>query len=297
MQIHTLDLDFQGTPRAVAAYLVDAPGGPVLIECGPGSTIAALTAALADHGCAPRDVRHVLVTHIHLDHAGAAGWWAAHGARIYVHAAGAPHLADPSRLLASAARIYGDAMERLWGAMLPVPPDQLVPLADGTVVDAAGLEITAIDAPGHAGHHLVYRIGAIAFTGDAAGVRLPGETLIALPAPPPEFDREAWDRTLDRLAGLDLRTLYPTHFGPCGDAAGHLAALRETLHAATDFIRDGMTAGLERDDLVRDYTAWSLARARALGVSDAAWAAYELANPLFMSVDGIARYWRKQIGV
>lgn len=295
MQIHTLDLDFQGTPQAVAAYLLDAPGGPILVECGPGSTVGALTAALADHGCAPRDVRHVLVTHIHLDHAGAAGWWAARGAQIYVHPAGAPHLADPSRLLASAARIYGDAMDRLWGDMLPVPPDRLVPLADGAVIDVAGLEVAAIDAPGHAGHHLAYRIGDVAFTGDAAGVRLPGQSLIALPAPPPEFDRDAWDRTLDRLSGLDVATLYPTHFGPCGEPATHLSALREGLHAATDFIRAGMAAGLDRDALVRDYAAWS--RGRARDVPDDVWAAYELANPLFMSVDGIVRYWRKRMGV
>jgi glyoxylase-like metal-dependent hydrolase (beta-lactamase superfamily II) len=307
--IHTLDLNFHGVAEAIAAYLIEGPAGPLLIETGPGASIPALTARLAEHGYAPADIGHALVTHIHLDHAGAAGWLAEQGTRIYVHPVGAPHLVDPARLLASAGRIYGDQMDWLWGPMLPVPAEQLTVLADGERVDICGLAITPIDTPGHAGHHFTYRIGSarngtsreasssggdVAFTGDAAGVRLPGQRMVALPAPPPEFDLELWDRTLTRLADQQLARIYLTHFGAFDDVAVHLAELRELMHDSAAFVRAAMGEGVARDALVERYTAWNRARAEDLGVPEDAFAAYELANPLYMAVDGLMRYWRKR---
>jgi len=296
LEIHTLDLGFQGTTHAIAAYLVVGPGGPILVETGPASTTAALEARLADHGVAVTDIRHALVTHIHLDHAGGAGWLARQGTRIYVHHAGAPHLVDPARLLSSAARIYGGDMDRLWGATLPVPADRVTALAAGEEARVGGLTLRALDTPGHAVHHLTFRLGDVAFTGDAAGVRLPGESMVALPAPPPEFDLTAWDRTLARLAGERFARVYPTHFGPFDDVVTHLAQLRDILHASAAFVQREMATGRDRDALVARYTDWNRERAAAAGVSEGALAAYELANPLFMSVDGIMRYWRKQAG-
>ena len=197
--IHTLDLLFQNVPQAIAAYLVIGPEGPLLVETGPGSTLQNLKAQLGRHGLAPQDIGQVLVTHIHLDHAGAAGWWGQQGAQIYVHHVGAPHLIDPSRLLASAARIYGDQMDTLWGPMLPTPAEKVTAVYDGDIIQAGGLEFLALDTPGHARHHHVYRLGNLAFTGDAAGIQLPDSRLIDLPAPPPEFELEVWQQTIDRL--------------------------------------------------------------------------------------------------
>jgi glyoxylase-like metal-dependent hydrolase (beta-lactamase superfamily II) len=294
MNIRTLDLNFLGLPHTIAAYLVIGPEGPVLIETGPSSTLEMLKARLAEHGYAPRDVKHVLVTHIHLDHAGAAGWWAQQGARIYVHHVGAPHLVDPSKLLASAQRIYGESMDRLWGEVLPIPAERLTPLSDGDIVRAAGLAFTALDTPGHARHHHVFRLGDVAFTGDAAGVRLAGSAFTVLPSPPPEFDLEAWQGTLARLRDQNFAALYPTHFGPVHDVREHLSAFLALLHEAVSFVRQRMQAGVERDELVRQYVDWNRARSAAQGVSEEEFQRYEMANPLYMSVDGILRYWRKK---
>jgi glyoxylase-like metal-dependent hydrolase (beta-lactamase superfamily II) len=241
MRIETLDLEFGGLAEVIAAFLVFGQEGPVLVETGPGSTLPHLLDRLAEHGVEPEEIRHVLVTHIHLDHAGAAGWWAQRGAHVYVHEVGAPHLIDPTKLLASAGRIYGDRMDSLWGETLPAPAERVVAVEDGAVIEAAGLRIGAISTPGHAWHHHVFRLDDVAFVGDAAGIRIGDRTWIDIPAPPPEFE-EGLDRASmsDRFADLMRR------------------------------------------------------RAEALGVDAGAFRAYELANPRTMSVDGIARYWRKR---
>lgn len=294
MKIHILDLNFLNMPHAIASYLIVDPEGPVLVESGPGSTLETLKARLAEHGYAPADIRHVLLTHIHLDHGGAAGWWARQGARIYVHHIGAPHLIDPTRLYNSARRIYGDMMDTLWGEMLPVPAEQLTALYDGDTVSVGGLKFTALDTPGHARHHHVYRLGDIAFTGDAAGIRLPGHSLVFLPAPPPEFDLEAWHRTIARLSSENFVTIYPTHFGAVENAREHLETLDALLDQSAEFVRARLQTGVDRDELIRQYSDWSRQRADALGISDDAYRQYESTNPQFMSVDGMMRYWRKK---
>lgn len=314
MNIHILDTHFQGMPQVTAVYLLAGPEGPVLVESGPGSTRAAVIDALADHGYRPGDVRHVLLTHIHLDHAGAAGWWAQQGAQLYVHHVGAPHLIDPSKLLASATRIYGDRMETLWGDILPAPAERVTPLHDGDVVSAGGLTFTALDTPGHAGHHHTYLIdtpdGGIAFTGDAAGVRLPRVEVVDLPAPPPEFHMETWLATLDKLEAVGASAFYPTHFGRVDDIHGHISALRTLMVDSVAFVsqrladlRGGAGTAVDesaalppplRSELLDDYIGWNRRRAASLGLSQAAVDGYELANPLFMSVDGILRYLRKR---
>jgi glyoxylase-like metal-dependent hydrolase (beta-lactamase superfamily II) len=294
MIIHTLDLNFQNVPQAIAAYLVEGPGGPVLIETGPGSTLPALTAAISHLGHRPADIHHVLVTHIHLDHAGAAGWWAQQGAQVYVHHLGAPHLIDPSRLLASATRIYGDRMETLWGDMRPAPAERVTPLHDGDQVQAAGLIFTALDTPGHARHHHVFRLGDVAFTGDAAGMAIAGHSFIDLPAPPPEFDPDAWHNTIQRLLAEPLTTLYPTHFGPAASVRTHLQQLDGLIDAAAEFIHSRMQTGIDRNILVEQYLQWIRQRATAAGLSPAQFTPFETANPHYMSVDGIMRYWKKR---
>ncbi|MEZ4591895.1 MAG: MBL fold metallo-hydrolase [Chloroflexota bacterium] len=293
-EIHVLDLNFQGMREVTAVYLIVGPDGPILIETGPGSTLNTLLSQIRQHGFAPEQIKHVLVTHIHLDHAGAAGWWAQQGAQIYVHSFGARHLIAPEKLLASAQRIYGDQMDTLWGEMLPAPTEKVTEVFDNDVLEVAGLKITALETPGHARHHHVYAIGDVAFTGDAAGACLPGWNLPDMPAPPPEFDLEAWEATLDRLLAQDFARIYPTHFGPVEDAQAHLKAAKQLVRETAVFVQSQMQAGLERDDILVVYENWFANRARAAGLSEEAIVHYAAANPLYMSVDGIMRYWAKR---
>lgn len=294
MNIYPLDLNFQTITHVIAAYLVVGPQGPVLVETGPASTLATLQARLAGHGYAPADVQHVMVTHIHLDHAGAAGWWARQGARVCVHHVGAPHIVDPARLLSSAQRVYGEALDRLWGETLPAPAGRVRALHDGDTIEAGGLTFTALDTPGHAWHHHVFRVGDVAFTGDAAGICLPGSDYIWLPAPPPEFDLQAWQRTIARLLDQNLVALYPTHFGPLENVRGHLEALSALINQAAEFVRERMRAGVGRDALLQQYLERERERARSHGLSQRHFQQCETICPPFMSVDGLMRYWRQQ---
>lgn len=294
MQIHTLDLHFQGKSDVTVAYLIEGPEGAVLVETGPGSTLNMLQEQLAQHGFAPGDIKHLLVTHIHLDHAGAAGWWARQGTQVNVHHLGAPHLIDPSKLLASATRIYGDQMDTLWGEFLSSPAERVTPVYDGDKIQAAGLTFKAIETPGHANHHHVYQLGDVAFTGDAAGICLPGSPLRDLPAPPPEFNWEVWQATIANIKAHNFRRIYPTHAGPVDEVNQHLDEFRELLNAAALFIHDHMIQGTSRDDLVDIYVQWNRDRAAAAGVSDEDFERYATANPFYMSVDGILRYWKKK---
>ncbi|MGH2537050.1 MAG: MBL fold metallo-hydrolase [Candidatus Promineifilaceae bacterium] len=296
MQIHTLDLGYQGRSQTIASYLVIGRGGPVLVETGPGSTLATCLAGLAAHGLAPADVRHVLVTHIHLDHAGAAGWWAQQGAQVYVHYLGAPHLIDPRKLLASAGRIYGDQMERLWGQTLPAPAERVTAVYDGDRVEVNGLVFQAVATPGHASHHHVFQLGEIAFSGDAAGVTIPGPAFVDLPAPPPEFDLELWQASIARQLQLPVQAIYPTHFGRVDAWREHLGAFSSLLREAADFIRVRFQAGQRREEILPQYLAWHLARAGAAGMRGPLLERYETANPHYMSVDGMLRYWRHKLG-
>ncbi len=290
MDTHVLDLSFSGYPHTIAVYLVVGPAGATMVETGPGSTRETLKARLADHGFAPPDIGHVLLTHIHLDHGGAAGWWAQQGAMIGVHHLGAPHLIDPSRLLASAGRVYGDALDTLWGEFLPAPAERVLALHDGDRVAAGGLSFLAMETDGHARHHMVYVLGDVAFTGDICGIRLPETPLIELPTPPPDFHLEKWLDSLDRLAALNLRTLYPTHFGPIDDVANHLRQVADLLRETVTFVQDRLAAGLSRDEMVADFRRWQQERAQEAGVPIADYARHESLNPPTMCVDGVLRY-------
>lgn len=293
MQIETLDLHYRGVPRVIASYLVHGPGGPMLVETGPGSTLPTLLAALNERGVSPSDIRNVLVTHIHLDHAGAAGWWANQGSTVHVHPFGAPHLIDPSKLIASATRIYGDEMDTLWGDILPAPEDKIVPVQDGDILELDGLSFTVVETPGHARHHHVYHLEDIAFTGDAAGIKLPGSPWIDVPAPPPEFDLEAWRRTIDKIRHLECSTLYPTHYGATHEVDNQLDGLEVALVEAVDFVRSLMDEGLDREEMAAGYGRRLQDRFAGLSLSPELMQAFEFANPMAMSVTGISRYLRQ----
>ena len=216
---------------------------------------------------------------------------------MHVHAVGAPHLADPTKLLASARRIYGDAMDSLWGETAPAPAGQVHALVDGDVIDAAGLHVTAVDTPGHAWHHMAYLLDGLCWTGDVAAVRFPGLPHVRVPTPPPEIDLPAWRRSLARLRELRADRLLPTHFGPVAvDTLSHLQAVDERLDAVAGFVRERWQAGQDNDAIIAAYQSWVAQLAQADGADADAVHRYEVIVPSEMCVQGLVRYWQKQAG-
>jgi glyoxylase-like metal-dependent hydrolase (beta-lactamase superfamily II) len=296
-KIETLDLNFMGIPGTIAVYLIRHPQGGILIECGPGSTIPALQTALQQHGLTSRDISDVFLTHVHLDHAGAAGWLARQGARIHVHPVGAPHMIQPDKLLSSAARIYGDKMDSLWGEFLPVPADKVIVMQDGESADIEGVCIRALDTPGHANHHFAYIYENICFSGDIGGVRLSGPSHLRLPMPPPELNLEKWRASLEKLKREYLAGRYtriaPTHFGIYSNTDWHLGALFDTLDEIEAWMEAIMPGKPGPDELKEDFLEWSEQRSLNQGITPELLEAYEAANPSWMSSQGLQRYWQK----
>ncbi len=294
----TLDLNFQGIPGAIASYLIRHDAGAVLVEAGPGSTVKNITASLAAHGLQPSDISDVLLTHIHLDHAGAAGWFASQGARIHVHANGAAHLINPEKLINSATRIYGDRMDTLWGEFLPVPEDRLSIPQDGVDVEIGSLRFTPLDTPGHANHHFTYLFEDIAFVGDVGGVRL-AERNLRLPMPPPEFHLEKWRGSVARLTegfrNAGTRRIAPTHFGIYEDPAWHLDIVSKWLDEVEVWMTREIPREQEREALRAAFVEWSTETSEALGLGGPPLPANGAVNPPFMSADGIQRYWQKNV--
>ena len=296
--IHTIDLDYLGTPGAIASYIVVSDSGPFMIETGPANTTDALARGLAELGFVPSDVGHVFVSHIHFDHAGASGWMARHGAQVHVHEFGAAHLADPTRLVNSARRIYGDEMEERWGMIEPVPADQVIAVNDGAVTEIGGVKIKAIETPGHARHHHAFAIdtddGRIAFTGDAAGMFVnEGPVWAGVPTPPPEFELAAWISSVERLEREMFDRIYPTHFGPVEDPGAHLSRVKQSLRDHVGFVHELMDEGVERDEMLARYTDWFADGARDAGVPEEKISFYVTDTMAGMNLSGIMRYWKK----
>ena len=264
-----------------------------MVESGPGSAIEALKADLSAHGLTPQDVTHVLLTHIHLDHAGAAGWLSQQGAQVYIHPVGAPHMLDPQKLLTSALRLYGDKMDSLWGQFLPVPPDKLTEVQDGQEIAIGNLRFTGIHTPGHARHHIAYLFEDVCFTGDICGVRIPGPPYLRLPMVPPETHIEDWRASLQKLRHLGFRRVAPTHFSVYDDAAIHLILCLRALDEAEHWLEREMSTDPPIEILREHFVEWFLTQGRAAGISEDNLALYEIANPTWMSADGLQRYWRK----
>jgi glyoxylase-like metal-dependent hydrolase (beta-lactamase superfamily II) len=292
-QIFTLDLNFMGISGAIASYLIPHSTGAVLVECGPGSTLPALLEGLSQHGLSPTNITDVFLTHIHLDHAGAAGWLARQGARIHVHPVGAPHMQNPEKLLSSAARIYGDKMGTLWGEFLPVPPEKLSVIQDNDVITVDGMSFQATDTPGHADHHHVYLLEDTLFSGDIGGVRLAGTHHVRLPMPPPELNLIKWRHSLEQLKELKFTRIAPTHFGIFSDAQQHLSILEKELDDISAWVEAIMPGDPPVDEINHLLIDWYQQRAMQAGVPVEQLQGYESANPSWMSGYGIQRYWRK----
>jgi glyoxylase-like metal-dependent hydrolase (beta-lactamase superfamily II) len=292
-----VDVKFQGTPRIIATVVLQGPGGVALIDPGPSSTLPTLRQELSRSGISIGDVTALVLTHIHLDHAGASGTLVRErpGLQVYVHEKGAPHMIDPERLLASATRLYGDAMDRLWGEVRPVPRDAIVTLAGGERLNVGGRDLQVAYTPGHASHHVSYFNAdtGIAFVGDTAGIKLTPGGYVLPPTPPPDIDLEIWDASLARIEAWHPQTMLLTHFGPAAPCGAHITELRDHLTFTADLVRASLAR--EEDDQARE--AWFTERLRLelrhrLGEGEAH--AYEVAGPFDLNWRGLARYLRKR---
>lgn len=290
-RVRVLDLHFKA-PGTIASFLLPTSEGPILIETGPESTYDSLVRGLKREGLNPGDITRVLVTHIHLDHSGAAWRLAREGAEICVHPVGAPHMADPSKLMASAKKIYGEKMDELWGRVEGIPEGRIHVLQDREVLRCGDIEIEALFTPGHATHHVAYRLGDAVFTGDVAGVRLEGGPVIP-PCPPPDINIEDWLASIERIRRVQPRVLFLTHFGPYTDAEGHLGRLARNLQLFSGWIRNRLREDAEDLSLVRQFEAYTQGFLDGNGLAEGRTREYEIANPAYMSVAGLTRYWRK----
>jgi glyoxylase-like metal-dependent hydrolase (beta-lactamase superfamily II) len=289
-----LDLKFLNRKNTIAAFLIPYDGGAALVETGPQSTVKELSFQLLQHGFKPEDITHVLLTHIHLDHAGAAGWLALNGAKIFVHPVGVPHLKNPEKLLVSAKRIYGDKMDFLWGEFLPVPENKLFAVQDNEKINVGDISFTAIHTPGHAEHHISWLMDETCFSGDIGGVRMPGSLYVRLPLVPPELNFVKWRASISHLGEIGFSNIAPTHFGIFNDAKAHLTRtiqiIDENEHWMEKAFRDEKPIELLREQ----YMAFLHEQGLKLNVSEDDLRTYEIANPPWMGADGMQRYWIKK---
>jgi glyoxylase-like metal-dependent hydrolase (beta-lactamase superfamily II) len=267
--------------HVIGCYVLETPDGPALFDCGPTSCLPHLKAGLAERGLDVTDLRHLLLSHIHLDHAGAAGTLVRQNPWLQVHVSevGAPHLVDPTKLEASARRLYGTAFDSLWGELVSVPARNV------HVVGDAILGLEAFPTPGHAWHHVSYLDSSgTLYAGDAAGVRIPPSGFVLPPCPPPEIDLGAWERTLEEIEHRAPGRLALIHFGTVEDVEPHLAALRETLRSWAGRVENGM-----------DEATFIAAARYDVGQSDPELVdAYDTAAPYWHHYRGLERYWRKR---
>jgi glyoxylase-like metal-dependent hydrolase (beta-lactamase superfamily II) len=279
VSVAPIDLHHRGADRVIGVYTLDTPEGPALFDCGPATSFGEL-----ERQVDLADIRHLLLSHIHLDHAGAAGHVVRANPDIRVHVSeiGAPHVIDPTRLIGSARRLYGDALDALYGEPLPVPAGNV----EQTGETVAGLE--CFPSPGHASHHVCY-VGedGTLYAGDAAGVRiLPGRHVFPH-APPPDIDLEAWDRTFDEILRRDPERLALIHFGVVDgrhEVARHIERTRNYLGVWAKRVYEGMTQA--------EFVAAAEADLAASEGSGASY--YERAAPVEQSYLGLERYWRKR---
>ena len=262
----------------IGAYLLETADGPALFDCGPATCVGALKAGLAERGLELGEVRHLLLSHIHLDHAGAAGVLVREHPELTVHvsAIGAPHLVDPSRLEASARRLYGDEFDTLWGELAPVPEENV------EVVDSEVVGLECFPSPGHASHHVCYLdADGTLYAGDATGVRILPSSFVLPPTPPPEVDLEAWRATIDELERRSPERLALIHFGVAEDPRPHLQELRERLALWAERVHEGAS-----EEEFERLAGADLGHDRA---------AYEQAMPFWQSYAGLKRYWKKRV--
>jgi glyoxylase-like metal-dependent hydrolase (beta-lactamase superfamily II) len=294
--IRLIDTMHLGYAQVVASYLL-LGDQPALVDPGPTSALPGLEAGLAANGLQVEDLSALLLTHIHLDHAGATGTLVQRNPRlkVYVHQRGAPHMIDPEKLLRSATRLYGEQMDYLWGAFLPTPAEHVVALAGGETITLGGRQVQAYDAPGHASHHLLYHEAATGalWCGDNGGIRMPGFGYVRPATPPPDIDLEGWEQTWQLMQRLDPAWLMLTHFGAYDDPLHHLAEVRERTTAWAEQVRVGLASGAAQEAQIAALEALA---ASELGQHPHAedLRMYAQAASVAQCWQGLARYWSKR---
>lgn len=289
--IKILDLNFMNQSDAIASFLIESDDGLILIETGPESTFKNLKRAIEDAEYDWKDVKHVLLTHIHFDHAGAAWKFAENGAKIYVHPVGLPHLQKPERLWNSAKMIYKEEMETLWGRMEPIDESRLVPVKDGDTIKIGKLKFKVHYTPGHAVHHNAYQIGTSIFTGDVAGVHI-NHGPVQPPCPPPDINIGLWKLSIRKLKNLHPQVLYLTHYGIVANPQEHLDKLEKELNDWANWMKPHYDNGEEPEVIIPQFMAYTKQKLINAGVAKSDIARYEKANPSWMSVSGLLRYWK-----
>jgi glyoxylase-like metal-dependent hydrolase (beta-lactamase superfamily II) len=293
-----IDLHFRGRPQIIATAILHGPLGVALVDPGPGTTLETLTSALEKKGIRFGDVRQLLLTHIHLDHAGATGSIVEKHPHIevLVHARGARHLVDPSKLLASAGRLYGQDMDRLWGDIKPVDASRIRELDGGETIAAAGREVKVEYTPGHASHHVSYfdTASRVAFVGDTAGIRRGSGVYVMPPTPPPDIDIEAWRESEKKILAWDPDTLFLTHFGPHQGARQHLQGMFENMSDWSRIVRRLVADATLRDDERQSRFTDEVSRDLVRRVGETEASDYTKAGGLNYSYQGLARYWQKR---
>ncbi len=293
-----VDLAFLGRPQIIATAVIQASSGVALVDPGPSTTLPRLREGLRARGIAIADVRQLLLTHIHLDHAGGTGTLLEENPAIevFVHERGAPHLVDPTRLLASASRLYGADMERLWGDFLPVPAERVHALQGGERIKAGGREYEVAYTPGHASHHVSYfdPSSGLAFVGDTAGIKRGAGAYVMPPTPPPDIDLDLWRLSADRILAWNPDTLFLTHFGPFRGARQHFDELMQRLDSWSALVRR-LLADVSLDDRRREQQFVEdvlVDLRRVVGQEEAEM--YSRAGRIDYSWQGLARYWSKR---
>ena len=291
-----VDVQFHGRPQVIAAVLVHDRGDVAIIDPGPTTCLPALELGLQAHGIRWSDVGHILLTHVHLDHAGAAGTIVRDHPhiKVLVHERGARHMADPSRLLQSATRVYGDRMEYFWGEFAAVPPDKLVPLKGGERVQAGGRHLEVAYTPGHASHHVSFfdESSGVAFVGDTAGVCI-NDGYVLPPTPPPDIDLELWSASVDRILAWSPATIMLTHFGPVTRVRPHFASLLENLKTTAGIALSLLNEKGTDDDRGAAF-AERLRHLLRSHMAESQVATYVVAAAYEHLFSGLARYWRKK---
>jgi glyoxylase-like metal-dependent hydrolase (beta-lactamase superfamily II) len=295
--ITTLDNNWMGHPRSIAAALLESDGHRAIVDPGPGSTLETLRQQLQAHGLAVRDLDAILLTHIHLDHAGASGALVRENPRlpVYVHKNGAPHMADPSKLLASAQRLWPNELQLLFGETLPVPAENLHILEGGETLTLGSRKLEVVYTPGHASHHVSYfdHKDGVAFVGDTTGVRIEGQSYVMPATPPPDIDLGIWNTSLAAILERKPSRLYLTHFGFSENPTEHILLFRERLHKwaalAEEIIRCSSSDSTAMDSFM-SATRAEIAQHLPTGEVEH----YVFSAGLNLSFLGLARYLRKR---
>ncbi len=293
-----IDLNFQGYPALIAAYVLQTSDGVALLETGPGRTLPDLKHGLGQLGIELNAIRHILVTHIHLDHAGGAGSLLQDipEARLYVHERGVRHMLNPERLVSSARQIYGALMDPLWGDFLATPEDRTISITDGDTIQVGDTTFDVHYTPGHASHHVSFHEPErnIIFAGDVAGVRVPPSPLVWPPTPPPDIDIEAWKASTQRIRDLDPEKILITHFDEYSDVTSHLDQLDHRLDQWVEWVEGWRDRQLSRAEMIAELEAVVLDEIRSEPDSTSTVYATKYVTPFYMSVDGLVRYLDKR---